>query len=260
VGELICNLLEKTLEIEVSDAGRDPLTLLLYDSKEQYIEHSRQDGSGPELALGWTAGHYSITENISRMYVPENDEEMHELLGVYAHELTHHWLATQAPFARQSPAVDQRGYWIAEGFATLIEEYVLDPRAGKWSLKNPRARSLDTVANATPEQLLPWDEFFELSFRGLAGLSPRATMSLPLTWRLGMRSDRSQMQMFYAQAGAVCHYLMQASPHARRKLIDYLAAWYQGDDVRTNVQWTFGLSPEELGAEIISFARKAIRE
>ena len=64
----------------------------------------------------------------------------------------------------------------------------------------------------------------------------------------------------YAQAGAVCHYLMQAAPHTRRKLIDYLAAWYQGDDVRTNVQWTFGLSAEELGAEVVSFARKAIRE
>ena len=233
---------------------------MLYDSKEQYIEHSRQDGSGPELALGWTAGHYSITENISRMFVPENDEEMHELLGVYAHELTHHWLATQAPFAREAPNVDQRGYWIAEGFAILVEVHVLDPRAGTWDLKNPRAQSLDTVANATPEQLLPWEEFFELAFRGLADLSPRPTMSLPLAWRLGMRTDKSQMQMGVAQAGAVGHYLMQSSPHLRRKLVDYLAAWYQGDDLRTSVQWTFGLSAEELGADIVAFARRSIRE
>ena len=193
------------------------------------------------------------------MFVPEDDAEQHELLGVYAHELTHHWLATQAPFARRRPDVDQPGYWIAEGFAILVEEFVFEPRAGTWSPRNPRARSLDTVANAGADQLLPWETVFSLSFAELADLSPRPTMSLPLSWRLGMRSDKSQMQMFYAQAGAACHYLMQLSPGSRSELVAYLAAWYEGDDVRTSVQWSFGTTPAELGERIVAYAREAIR-
>ena len=150
VGELVCDLLEELFGSGGSRANAAPLTMLLYETRDEYIRQSRREKSGPEIGLGWTAGHYSSGENLSRMYVPEDDNTYGELLGVYAHELTHHWLEARSPMSRDVDrplrTLEQPGYWIGEGFATLIEEFLLDPRqvrlSGQFRLVLPQAGAL----------------------------------------------------------------------------------------------------------------------
>ena len=128
------------------DAGRMPgrktplpLALLLYETQNEYVTQSQRAGSLPEIARGWMAGHYSPSERLSRMFVPERDARSEALLETYAHELTHHWLDTRAPFdvpRRTSDARRLPGFWVVEGFATMLEEFRLDPQFGYQSHKS----------------------------------------------------------------------------------------------------------------------------
>ena len=198
------------------------------------------------------------------MFVPEGDSLYAELLGVYAHELTHHWLQARSPMARETTAArdyDLPGYWIGEGFATWVEELLLDPRRGTWDAKNPRASSLDTLVNAPKDLFLPWDQVLTMSYAQLTELSPQSTHSVPITWKLGVRAKRSPIQMFYAQAGAVCHYLYHAEGgRYRPALINYVGAWYRNDRSRLDIRRAFGMSPKNLGQRVERFAEKLLSD
>ena len=255
LGEVVCDILEELFEARGSSAGAAaPMTLILYESRAEYVEHSQSVGSGPESALGWTAGHYSSRENLSRMFVPEDDENLERLLGVYVHELTHHWLATRAPFA--SRMNDSRlPFWIVEGFATLVEEFLIDPRTGEWDPVDPRADSLDTVAHADPEALLPWRRVLRMSHDDFTRLDRTETTRVPRSWKLGMVADQTDVGLFYAQAGAICHYLLRASDEKRAQLARYVAAWYSHDAAALYAARAFGMTAEELGRRVVELAR-----
>ena len=254
VGELVCDLLRSLWPNEGARGDRERLRLFMYDTKEEYVTQSQRTKSLPEVARGWTAGHYDAADRTSRVYVPANDEEHARLLGVYAHELTHHWLATRAPFARKAIAPTQRGWWIAEGIAVLIEEFLLDPAAGTWEAHDPRAASLDLTANAAAGDLLPWERVFSLAKEDLAALSDRPGALIPRTWQLGARSNPSEIELFYAQAGAACHYLYAAEGGRHRAvLLDFVRAWYEADARALDIAAATGLSARELGERIIAF-------
>ncbi len=261
LGERMCELLEQMFlapqERRELPAG-EPMTLLLYADQREYVEQSRKARSGPEAVLGWTVGHYNGGENLSRMFVPEEDGLLREFLGTYAHELTHHWLATRAPFATRVQPLDLPGYWVAEGFATMVEEFRLDVETGAWSAENPRAHSLDFVANAPAEALLPWETFFALSPLDFAELGTKPKASFPLAWRLGVEAEASEIQLFYAQAAAAAHYLFRTSEGTKRALFTAVEGWYRGDRSATNPAAALGITPSELGARIRAFAREAV--
>ena len=254
VGELVCDLLEEVFAAE-DHASAEPMTLLLFESQAEYVEQSRRGRSAPEEALGWTAGHYSSAENLSRVFVPGDDAALDELLGTYAHEMTHHWLATRAPFASRvsDPTLP---YWIVEGFATMVEEFRLDARAGTWESENPRAHSLDVVANARPEDLLPWSTVLTMSQREFSQLSSEADTSVGLEWKLGLRASLSKVQLFYAQAGAVCH-LLFARPETRVELVRFVESWYRQDRVALDARTTLG-DLQELGKRVREHARDVV--
>jgi hypothetical protein len=260
LGERVCALLEQLFPAPPARAAAalEPLTLLLYADQREYVEHSKRAGSGPEAVLGWTVGHYNGSENLSRMFVPAEESLLNEFLGTYAHELSHHWLATRAPFASRAQPLDQPGYWVAEGFATLVEEFRLDRHTGTWDSRNPRAHSLDVVANAPLEVLLPWSTVLALSPRSFAGLGTEVKASFSLAWRLGFQAQVSEMHLFYAQAGATAHYLFETSDATRRALIAIVEAWYRGDRAYTNPAVALGLAPQELGERVRAFARATV--
>ncbi len=255
VGEFVCDILETMFDAE-HEPGGDPMTMILYESREEYIGESRRGRSGPELALGWTAGHYSSAENISRVYVPEDDREFDRLLSVYAHEMTHHWLATRAPFANRF-ADPKFPYWIVEGIATLVEEFVLDVRTRTWKTKNPRASSLDVVANADGKELLPWSSLVALDHDAFNRLGREGKTTVSLAWHLGVRAEQSQTQLFYAQSGALCHYLFNSTAENRKRLIDYVAAWYRHDEDKVDAQTAFG-DLGALGRAAHAYARETV--
>lgn len=255
IGELVCDLLAEMFG-GAGDAERDPLLLLLYESRTGYVEQSRRHQSEPEAARDWSAGHFDPVEGVSRMFIPETDEEYAQLLGTYAHELTHHWLDRRAPFPSGFPPETQPAFWVAEGFPSMVSEFRLDPRAKTWEPRNSRAHSLDIVANAKPDQLLPWDRVFAMSQEEFAALSAENEHPIPLSWHLGAVSKRSDIELFYAQAAAACHFLYQAENGARRAaLLQYVRDWYEKRDEALDPQRAFGLSAQALGARAVAYAR-----
>ena len=224
---------------------------------------SQRERSHPEIARGWTSGHYSPMENVSRMFVPDDDELSIRLIDVYTHELAHHWLATRAPILRKSnsgvSAQEMESYWIVEGFATLIEEFRMNPDLGTWDPVNPRARSLDTVANANELQLIPWEQFFRLSKLDFMRLTNTKDRAISLSWKLGSQVAKSEIQMFYAQAGAVCHYLFRGAEGTHREaLVRFWSDWYGRKANIDGVRSTFGIGPKALGDAVVAFARQTV--
>ncbi|HED64843.1 MAG TPA: hypothetical protein ENJ09_04720 [Planctomycetes bacterium] len=255
IGELVCDVLEDFFDTS-SPAGAQPLTLYLYDSRETYVTQSRRNGESGEAFLGWSVGHYSPGEDLSRMYVPADPSQVEELLGTYAHELTHHWLQDRAPFRRAAPNA-ALPFWIVEGFARMVEEFRLDAANGTFDPVNPRASSLDLVAHAGPGELLPWPKLVSLdqaSFQAL-GTAPHA--SIPLAWTLGTKAQPSEIQLFYAQAAALCHAL-DASADGRRRLLGALRGWYEASPPGLAPGSAFPVPPEELDAFVRPYARRTV--
>ena len=72
----------------------------------------------------------------------------------------------------------QPGFWIVEGFASMIADCTFDPKRQTWELGNPYSGDLEMVARAKSDAILDWKRVFELSqikFHEL-GLKPKHRM------------------------------------------------------------------------------------
>lgn len=251
-GELVCEVLEQTFG--GARAAAERLELVLYPTREEYLAHSGSDLGGLETVLGFTAGHYDLAAEVSRLFLPEGDEDGARLLSVSAHELTHHWLATRSRFGPPRAAPTARGFWIVEAIATWAEELRLDPLRGTWASAPARAASLDTLVNAGAKDLLPWRVLLSASYDDYTRLETRTTCTLALDWQLGAQAPRSPMQLFYAQGGALAHFLYEADGGARRALLlRAVEAYYRGQPL--DVAAELGLTPEDLGERVVAWAR-----
>ena len=252
-GELVCDVLERIFGGSRAAPGR--LELVLYPTRAEYLEHSDSDLGGLESVLGFTAGHFDLGEELSRLFLPDGDEDGARLLGVSAHELTHHWLATRSRFGAPRSAGASPGFWIVEAVATWAEELRLDPLARTWSTAPARAASLDTLVNAGPRDLIPWRTLLACSFDDYCKLETRTTCTLGLDWQLGAHAPRSPMQLFYAQGGALAHYLYEAEGGAHRELfLRAVEGYYRGQPV--DVAGALRTTPEDLGERVRVWARE----
>ena len=250
-GELLCTVLEETFpSLARAGRGSDPLELVLYPTREEYLAKSGSDLGGLESVLGWTAGHFDAGANVSRMFLPPDDRSHARLVGVYSHELTHHWLSAHLGEPRSAP--DAPGAWVVEGVATWAEELALDPERGTWSTDNPRAASLDTLANVPPADLIPWPTFLRLSLDDMRRLEMRPTTRATLSWQLGRYAERSPMQLYYSQGGALAHFLAQ-DERGHALFLEAVQAYYRGTPI--DVARALGLAPEELGRRVRAFAQ-----
>ena len=252
-GELVCRILSETFP-PTPGVVQEPLELVLYPSRDEYLAHGG-DGRN-ESILGWTAGHFDPASNVTRLFLPDEDGRHARLLGVWAHELTHHWLDTRAlGVPRSTPAAP--GYWVVEAIATWAEELVLEPALGQWSTSNPRAASLDTLANTSERDLLAWPRLFALSLEQSRTLETRATAQSTLTWQLGRFASISPMQLFYAQGGALAHYLHAADGGRWRDVLrETVEAYYRGQAL--DVPRALHTTPEALGNAVREFAKNAV--
>jgi hypothetical protein len=251
-GELLCDVLESVFRPTPGASGR--LELLLYPSRAEYLAHSGSELGGLETVLGLTSGHFDVTAQVSRLFLPGEDENGARLLCTSIHELTHHWLATRSAFGPPRSMPSASGFWIVEAIATWAEELRLDPERGTWASVPERAASLDTLANAGAKDLFPWRAFLALSFEDYCKHETRPTCTLNLDWQLGMQAPRSPMQLFYAQGAALAHYLYEVEGGARRKLLlRAVEAYYRGAplDVAAELRTT----PEELGRRVTEWVR-----
>jgi len=251
-GELACDVLESVFGGTPGDARR--LELLLYPTREEYMEHSGTDLGGIETVLGFTSGHFDVTAQVSRLFLTAGDESAARLLATSTHELTHHWLSARSAFGAPRSAPSAPGFWVVEAIATWAEELRLDPEHDAWSTAPERAASLDTLVHARAKDLLPWRTFLALSFDEYKKLETRPTCELDLDWHLGTRAPRSPMQLFYSQGAALAHYLYEVEGGARRKLLlQAVESYYRGTPL--DVAARLGVTPEELGQRVSAWAR-----
>ena len=106
---------------------------------------------------------------------------------------------------------------------------------------------------------MPWKEFFALSQEAFHELDDQRNIEIPLSWRLGAQGRVSRIRLFYAQAGAASHYLLRAEDGRHRQaLLQMIEDWTLGR--AKSAERTFGMDPEELGRQIVAFARETTRQ
>ena len=255
MGELVCTALE-TLFKHGKHVRTDPwpMILHLFETKDEYLKAS----GGKEME--WSSGHFDSAESLSRIFLPEGKDAFNYVMKVYAHELTHHWLAERCPLytdREQRRSVGQPGYWIVEGFADFVEEFAWDLGNRSWDTFDPRCESLDAVANAPSEALHPWPDLYAYSHLAFNRLSKKNDKKVPSRWRLGTYSLMSAGSMFYRQAAATVNYLYHASPELRAGLIAFVHAHYTGKMPAAEkcIPHFFGMDARTLGHKVLTYAR-----
>ena len=265
LGELVCATLDALFEVRADEAkSAEPLYVQLFESKDEYLAKSvgpgasRAEREAGRAWLAWTAGHYDLEAGLSRLYVPPGDDRFDGVLETLAHELTHHWLDQRMPIPagekRVRYAASSPCYFLEEGFATMVEELVFDLEARTFSTSNPRADSLDVVAHA--DRLLPWAQLLETSALGFERLSPEEVHEVPCRWTLGMHRTLSDVNLFYAQGAAVCHWMWNADGGKRRALLrEWVRDLHRARLSKGEAMRRLGMTPAEVGAAVVAWAR-----
>lgn len=258
LGELVCATLDGMFRL-TPDAARtaDPLVVLLFETKDEYLRMSRGDlGHGGSAWLASTLGHYSPAEGLSRLYVPKGDDDFESTLSTLAHELTHHWLDRRLPLpagAKRGYGVDTPGFFLEEGFAVLVEEFLFDLRRRTVTTLDPRANSLDVAATAGPG--ITWPYLFDMTQAEFRRLPATPEREVPLRWTLGKHRKMTPTNFFYAQAGAVCHYLWEAEGGAHREtLLTWVRDLHAGATVRDDVSRRVGRAATSFGDLVCEWA------
>ncbi len=268
-GEALCAVLEEMFALAVPESGEDlrggldqPLVLQLFASRDEYLSGAGDPSRGPEAASGlaWTAGHYDAKANVSRIFVPDDDRELDSVLQTYLHELAHHWLQMKCPlysldqtFARTGV---EPGFWVAEGFASMVEEFRIEPRTRRWIAENTVSRNLDLVANAGEKAYVPWKLLFELSQARFWRLESTGEATIPSTTRLGAAYPWTAKAMFYAQSAATARWLWLGEEGRNRLvLLEFVRDFYTGKKESLDLAKRLGRTPEEIGRAIAEYAR-----
>ncbi len=272
LGELVCDELDRMFA--GGEAVRDtsvPLRILLYSSKEEYLQvpdlEARSRAPEPSH-LSWTAGHYAARDGVSRMFLPDDEAGFERVADVFAHELTHHWLDLRCPrytlAQRRRADPNAPGYWIVEGFAELLGNAEFDLARRRVKLVDPFDPNLDTVASTKDRQRIAWPDLFGASHAAmLRSLDPKpgSAGDVPSRFRLAVRGQLSQINLFYSQAAAATLYLYAAEGGRHRDaLLDYVERYYTcrpGEGAVMSVEKAFGVAPATLGDRVREWARSS---
>lgn len=260
LSEQLCTILESMFLGGQNERNTfDPLVVYLYGSRAEYL---KEIGPG----LEWTAGFYTPAERLSRLYVENSEEDAWRgVKEVLMHELTHHWLDVRNPRIPEGMERDliggQRGYWIVEGFASLLQYFDPDFHTGEYETLDPRGDRIDNVANARDDQLLSAKVLYRREHVNLRGLEDHSFDVLPLTWTLGALTQPGGVGLFYAQSAVTCMYLYEADGGVHRgKLYEYVVNYYSGNSDMLAIDAAFGMSEEELGKRAAEFGRQVVRD
>ena len=256
LGELVCKALEKIFEGagKKADPVNDPMVVLLYPSREEYLKH--RPPHAMELGLEWSGGFYSRVQGVSRLYVPEGEGIFQGVTRTLAHELTHHWIDRRfqefiGPFSEGARGLnlESPGYWVAEGLPSMVEDFAFDLEDDTWEPRNPQARRLDLIASAAKSrQLLPWEMIFLASHNDFLEIPLQANRRMTSPQYL-FQYEVGDRSLFYAQSAAACHALLARGESHRKKLLRHLTRFYRGSP---------DLSPRDLGMSSAEIGREAL--
>jgi hypothetical protein len=274
LSRLTCQTLDRMFAVE--EPARDdflPLIVYFYENKAEYVKLSgRGVGQRPNAALGFSAGHYKHTENVSRFFWPSRPGGERSVAETFVHELTHHWIERRNPrwhardLASTADRVETPGFWVVEGIAVFMQEGRFDLERGLCSHFSPHSFSLDAVAALAAEKesrLIPWKRFYGLSQRDFQMELMRTASKVHATakckWTI-RPIPMSEVVLFYRQAGATCQFLYWGEGGKyRERLYDYVTAFYTSKEEQTSIETAFGLTPEELGKKVEDFAARVMK-
>ena len=268
LAEQLCDIMEGMFA-GGEERELDPMVILLFETRKEYIEQSTKGDPGSRAIIAQTAGVYTPSEKVSRLYLPDESEDgaWADMIETLLHELTHHWVdcrCLRIPVSdepRTTRTFTLPGYWIVEGFASTTQFFLLDPFTGEYDTVNPRGNRIDVLANARDDQLLQWKVLFRRPHNQLWSLEGHSFDQFPLTWTLGGMRQPGGVGLFYAQAATVSQYLYNADNGRRRQqLFDYVINYYTANEEMLSIEEAFGMSEAQLGKAAADWARKTVEE
>jgi hypothetical protein len=266
LGRVVSDALDQAFAPVGPPRGEDELLVLhLFPSKGEYLAQSRRgDGDGGHEfgGLEHTAGHYSPSANVTRIYFPEG-RTVDSVLGTYAHELTHHWVGRRRPARRADEALGDRaggrGYFVVEGIADFVRGFAFDVATGSATPANPRAEYADVVAGVAAGDAVPWPKILTMAQREAYALPHDVEVKVPLRWRMGTEGRFDKVNLYYAQAASMTAYLFLADGGKYRPaLFTYLYDHYAGTGDPDALLRAVGVSADELGARIVAWCRSVV--
>lgn len=261
-GELVCELLESMFAaMPVKRQDPRPMLVFIYPDQAEYLNESKKLGVD---SVEWTAGYYSYDERPakSRLFVPRDDAGFARVLPTLAHELTHHWLMDRCPAIEPNAAgalYRPKGFWIVEGFASMVEQFTFDFERHSFRLGDGNLRRADIVASAE-QNLLPWGKLVAMSGLDYDRFAQRQR-PFPVASRtqLGRAYQATALGLFYAQSAMLARYLYEAEDGAhRQQLLDFVCAYYEGRGDALDFAKAFGVTADELGPKVLAFAQSLL--
>ena len=258
-GAAVIGALEEIFaEVEAKRSPRYPLPIYLYASREEFEEKGKRlrdpGNDAPHNKLG---GHYSAADATTCLYFPDGEDAIARVQEVLAHELTHHWMhhgcpgldGTEAGSVNSPVSVDRPGRWVEEGFALLVQELRFRKSGGFIAGANPLSPRLDVIAGANHSVLLRWEFVFGATDTKIGRLESFAGIKVPSRIDPTHLHQVTERDFFLAQATAACSYLFHHDADSRRRLLDYLLAFYRGDEAQLDLRRTLGLDAAAMGKE-----------
>lgn len=269
LAEQLCDIMEGMFAGGTHERELEPMVILLFETRTEYIDQSTKGDPGSRAIIAQTAGVYTPSEKVSRLFLPDESEDgaWADMIETLLHELTHHWVdcrnlrIPESDEPRTSRTFTLPGYWIVEGFASTTQFFLLDPFTGDYDTVNPRGNRIDVLANARDDQLLEWKVLFRRPHNQLWSLDGHSFDQFPLTWTLGGMRQPGGVGLFYSQAATVSQYLYNADNGRRRQqLFDYVINYYTANEEMLSIEEAFGMSEAQLGKAAADWARRTVAE
>jgi hypothetical protein len=262
LGEHVCALLESWFAggTPVRASGRK-LEIVLHGTREEYLAASGAGDPAAAHVLAWSAGHFDIAARLSRLFLPDGEEAWDDAARTLLHELTHHWMHVACPLVPDDALVmvSTPGFWVVEGFASLVEDHVVDALRGVTAPIDPRSLRLDVVAHAAPDALIPWSDLVELPQSALVGLASVPRQSVPRAWVLGNVATAGGVELFYAQSAALTSHLFHGDGGSlRARLLEHVVEYHSGGTRTIDFAAHFGRSAADLASSVVAHATAAI--
>ncbi len=242
------------------------LVLHLFPNKTEYLSQGAGGKQAPPGG-GWgglekSAGHYSPSANVTRIYFPTGGDDG-SVLRTYAHELTHHWVGRRRPRRTEGESLGDAaggpGYFIVEGIADFVKDWDYETTPGKALAANPKAEYADIVGGLPAASVLPWTLILHAPQRQAYTLLGESEVKVPLRWRMGPGSRLSKGNVYYAQSSALTAYLYLAEGGKYRPaLFSYLYDHYAGDCDPDKLLAAVGCTVDELGTRVVAWCRATV--
>lgn len=257
--QLLCDALARDLLPPAPTGGdptydaAEPLAVRLYGSRSEYLAMAAQRRPHLDPMLEFSAGHYDPGARQSYLFVPVDQSDFDAVRSVFVHELAHQWLeerwlaGTSTWDARVTP-----GYWVVEGFASMVQAWEFDTRAWDVHTSADASGLLGWLASAQEAELLPWAALLTSDQRWVWSMANTPFATVRSRAHLNRALPLSGAALFYAQSAALCG-AMYSGPH-RAAFLEYTRRYYGGETGGPGLDEAVGLTADELGELARQFA------